>query len=200
MVDHAGDRRRIRAEDVLSIEDFEAIRSETYQSLRPRKALRRVAVGPYATLYFECYDTMWWQIHEMLRIEKGGAAQIDDELAAYNPLIPQGRELVATFMIEIDDPVRRARELVQLGGIEDTVALVCGDAVVAAVPEDDVERTNAVGKTSSIHFLHFPMTAAAMAQFKNADTECQLRIRHAAYGHAAILADTTRRELIGDLE
>jgi len=200
MADPAGARRQIRAEDLLSNEAFEEIRSETYRSLRPRKGLRRVAVGPYATFYFECYDTMWWQIHEMLRIEKGGAAQIDDELAAYNPLIPQGSELVATFMIEIDDPVRRARELAQLGGIEDSIELVCGDAVTAAVAEDDVERTNAAGKTSSIHFLHFPMNQAALANFKNLETECQLRIRHDAYGHAAVLGEATRQELMGDLE
>ena len=82
------------------------------------KKNRRLEVGPFATFYFESYDTMLHQVHEMLFIEKGGAEQLPDELAAYNPLIPQGSELVATVMFEIDDPVRRARVLGMLGGVE----------------------------------------------------------------------------------
>src|SRR5690606_12633858 len=96
------------------------------------------------------------QIQEMLYIERGGDAQLTDELAAYNPLIPQGRELVATFMIEIEDEARRRRILAKLGGIEKTITLEIDGAAIQAVPEADQERTTATGKTSSVHFLHFP--------------------------------------------
>ena len=94
---------------------------------------RRLEVGPFATFYFECYDTMLHQVQEMLFIEKGGEEQIEDELAAYNPLIPQGSELVATVMFEIDDPVRRARVLGMLGGVEDKAFIRVGGDTIRGV-------------------------------------------------------------------
>ena len=105
---------------------------------------------------------MLHQVHEMLAVEKGGNAQIEDELRAYNPLIPNGHELVVTMMIEIDDAGRRDRVLRELGGIDRMVALTVAGETIAGVPESDVERTTKEGKTSSVHFLRFPFTAASL--------------------------------------
>ena len=145
---------------------------------------------------------MWSQIHEMLWIEKGGEEQVADELDAYNPLIPNGRELVATMMFEIDDPRRRAQVLSRLGQVEETVTLRIGDETVTAMPElqDGVERTKEDGKTSSIHFLHFPLTDAQAAMFRNADTEVILGVGHENYAHMAVMPKAMRAELSGDLD
>ncbi len=113
-----------------------------------RKKNRRVEVGPYATFYFESYESMWLQVQEMLRIEKGGAEQIPGELEAYNPLIPQGSELIATLMLEIDDPNRRERLLRILAGIEEKVFLEFAGARIRATPTDYEDRTTPDGKTS----------------------------------------------------
>ena len=113
-------RHELTAADILPWAEYAKDRAEHRRRITAIKRHRRIEVGPYVTFYFESFDTMWLQVQEMLHIEKGGAAQLVDELAAYNPLIPKGRELVATFMIEIDDPLRRARVLAQLGGVEET--------------------------------------------------------------------------------
>ena len=102
-----GNRREITRADILPLAEYGQKRGEYRNRVLALKRHRRAEVGPVATFYFECYDTMWQQIHEMLWIEKGGEAQIEDELRAYNPLIPKGQELVATVMFEIDDPMRR---------------------------------------------------------------------------------------------
>src|ERR1700758_3210556 len=99
--------RKIVPQDLLSISDYDFRRAALKQNLLPVKKLRRVEVGPFVTFYFENYATMWLQVQEMLRIEKGGAEQLAGELEAYNPLIPQGDELIATMMLEIDDAERR---------------------------------------------------------------------------------------------
>jgi hypothetical protein len=193
-------KRRIERDDIMAPEDYANVRAERRRAVSEAKRHRRLAVGPDVTFYFENYVTMLHQVHEMLYIEKGGEEQIVDELAAYNPLIPRGRELVATMMIEIDDPDRRARVLAGLGGIEETVRLVIGDAQVAAVAETDVERTDAAGKTSSIHFLRFPLTDAQAVDFRDPDSRAVLAIEHAGYGHMAILPDEVRRSLVEDLD
>ena len=125
------------------------------------KKLRRIEVGPFATFYFENYATMWLQVQEMLRIEKGGDEQIAGELAAYNPLIPQGDELIATMMLEIEDDKRRNAVLLTLGGIEETVFLEIGGDVIRATPTEYDDRTTPDGKTSSVHWLRFKLTAGA---------------------------------------
>jgi len=153
-------KRHITRDDIIPDSDFAKVRNERRAELLPIKRLRRVALGPVATVYFECYDSMLFQIQEMLLIEKGGDAQILDELAAYNPLVPQGSELVATIMFEIDDPARRAAFLARLGGVEDQFLLEIGDDRVQGVPEGDVERTRDDGKASAIHFVRFPLTAS----------------------------------------
>jgi len=192
--------RAITRADILPMADYAKVRKERRAAVVLEKRQRRIEVGPFATFHFESYATMWLQVHEMLYIEKGGEAQIADELAAYNPLIPQGSELVATFMIEIEDADRRARELAKLGGIEQTVSLSFAGETIRAVPEDDIERTKADGKTSSVHFLHFPFGAAAIAAFRAPGTQVMLGVAHPNYGHIAVLPEATRALLAQDFD
>lgn len=174
------------------------------QRVKHRKALsevkksRRLAIGPHATLYFENWDTMWYQVQEMLWIEKGGAAQLPDELRAYNPLVPQGDELVATLMFGISDEFKRRKILAQLGGVEETISISIGGERVMAVAENDLERTTRDGKTSSVHFLHFPFTSLQIAAFRDLASDILVRIDHPDYGHAAIVGDAVRGELARD--
>ncbi|MBV9995549.1 MAG: DUF3501 family protein [Caulobacteraceae bacterium] len=192
-------QRRITAEDILPTETFAAERKARRAALLPHKRRRRVALGPYCTVYFESFETMLFQIQEMLLIEKGGPAQLADELAAYNPLVPQGRELVATVMFEIDDPVRRTRILGELGGVEDRFFLEIGDRRIAAVQEEDAERTREDGKTSSVHFLRFPFADPEAAAFKEPGVRALIGCDHPLYAHMAPLAHETRQELAADL-
>jgi len=160
-------RHQITRDDIMALEDYTAQRSKKKTAISALKKNRRVSVGPDATFYFESYDTMFHQIHEMLYIEKGGGDQIDDELSAYNPLIPNGRELVATLMFEIEEPNRREKFLSSLGGVEKTVSITLGDETITALPEEDVDRTNADGKASSVQFLHFPLTDEKIKKFRD---------------------------------
>ncbi|MEK7246110.1 MAG: DUF3501 family protein, partial [Pseudomonadota bacterium] len=186
--------------DIMSMDAYAKIRAERRRQISPLKASRRVAVGPDATFYFESHATMLHQIHEMLFVEKGGAAQIADEIAAYDPLVPKGANLSATFMIEIEDPVRRLASLKRLGGIEATMSLSFAGETVKAVPHDDAERTTEDGKTSSVHFFSFPFGAAEIEKFKKAGTEVVLAIRHPNYAHMAIVPEATRAELAKDFD
>ena len=194
------ENHEITRADLLAMEAYAGIRKERRAEVSAIKQNRRVGVGPFATFYFENYDTMWIQVHEMLFIEKGGDAQIDDELTAYNPLIPKGKELVATLMFEIPNEGQRNRELRRLTNVEDTVLLKVGDAVVRAVPESDVERTKADGKTSSVHFLKFPMTADQIEAFKDIAVPVVLQIDHDNYGHMAAISAASRAALQGDFD
>ena len=193
------DMRRVTADDIVSDSAYATQRKARRAALLPIKKLRRIALGPYCTLYFESYETMLFQIQEMLLTEKGGAEQLKDELAAYNPLIPQGRELVATVMFEIDEPVRRAHVLNQLGGVEAYFFLRVGDHHVFAKPEGDIDRTRD-GKTSSVHFLRFPMTEAQAEDFRDASRPVMVGCNHPRYGHLAVLSDESRAELDKDLD
>ncbi|MFN9928198.1 MAG: DUF3501 family protein [Phenylobacterium sp.] len=190
--------RRITPADLVPDAEFARVRSERRAALLPLKRLRRVDLGPLCTVYFESYETMLFQIQEMLLIEKGGADQVPDELAAYNPLIPQGSELVATVMFEIDDPVRRASILARLGGVEDTFFLRIGEERVAGLPEGDVERTRDDGKTSAIHFLRFALEPRHIAVFRDPATEILIGCGHERYSHLAGLSPATRAELSRD--
>ena len=193
-------KHEITPADIMSMEDYGRERSERRKRVTELKRNRRLAIGPDATFYFESYDTMFHQVHEMLFTEKGGEDQIEDELSAYNPLIPKGRELVATLMFEIDDPVRRARFLAGLGGVEETVSFEFAGETVKGVPEDDVDRTTADGKASSIQFLHFPFTDDQVAKFKEPGTEVMLKVAHEKYGHIAILSDAVKEALASDFD
>lgn len=193
-------KTEITRADILPYALYAQQRKERRRRLVEIKKNRRMAVGPFATFYFENYDTMFQQVHEMLHIEKGGEEQVHDELRAYNPLIPKGADLSATVMFEIDDPDRRHRELSRLGEVEKFVSLQFGGHVVTARAEDDVERTNAEGKTSSVHFLHFDLTPEQIALFKTPGTQVLAAITHPHYGHMAVMPEAVRAALAEDLD
>jgi hypothetical protein len=190
--------REVTRADLLPDAEFAKVRKERRAALLPVKRLRRLELGPFCSVYFENFDTMLFQIQEMLLTEGGGEAQVEDELAAYNPLIPQGAELVATVMFEIDDPVRRANTLARLGGVEDDFFLQIGEERAPGVPEGDVERTREDGKASSVHFLRFPLTPAQIAVFRDPKTQILIGCDHPAYSHLAGLSPATRAELSRD--
>jgi hypothetical protein len=193
-------KHELTAADILPWAEYAKARAEHRSRVSAIKRNRRVEVGPYVTFYFESFDTMWLQVQEMLHIEKGGAEQLKDELAAYNPLIPKGRELVATFMIEIDDALRRARVLAGLGGIEETAFFQLGASKIPALPEADQDRTTAEGKASSVQFVHFPFTEAQIAAFRQPGAQVILGFSHPAYSHMAVVAEATRAELARDFD
>src|SRR6195952_3892184 len=190
--------RKITAADILPDAQYNAKRAELRAASIAAKKLRRIEVGPYATFYFENYDSMWLQVQEMLRIEKGGAEQIPGELAAYNPLIPQGDELIATMMLEIEDEKRRNAVLLTLGGIEESVFLEIGGDVVRATPTEYDDRTTADGKTSSVHWLRFKLTPLQIAHFRADSERVVLGVSHPQYGHMAVLTAETRAALAKD--
>lgn len=189
--------------DIMAMADYGKVRAERRRKIALVKRNRRIEVGPFATFYFENRATMWHQVHEMLFIEKGGEDQIADELAAYNPLIPNGRELVATVMIEIDDERRRRTVLGRLGGFEETMFIRFGDTEIRAVPEDDIDRTTADGKASSVQFVHFPFTDAQSAAFKSGISgagEAIVGVGHPNYAHMAVMPAAVRESLAADLD
>ena len=191
-------QRKITQADILSTGEYDQQRKSLKANLIAMKKSRRIEVGPFATFYFENYATMWLQVQEMLRIEKGGAEQIPGELAAYNPLIPQGDELIATMMLEIEDEKRRNAVLLTLGGIEETVFMEIGGDVIRAAPTEYDDRTTADGKTSSVHWLRFKLTADQIAHFKNGTERVVLGVSHPHYGHMAVLTVEARAALARD--
>jgi hypothetical protein len=191
-------QRHITAADIMPMAEYGKIRREHRRKLVEMKRKRRVHIGPHVSLYFENFDTMWAQVHEMLFIERGGDEQLEGELAAYNPLIPQGLELVATMMIEIEDEAVRRRILASLGYVEDMVQLSFKGHTVKAVPEADIDRTTEEGKTSSVHFLHFTFTKEQVAAFKTPGTQVIAGITHPQYGHMAALPEESRAALAQD--
>ena len=186
--------------DILPPAEYARNRSEWKRKIGALKRDRRVAVGPYVTFYFESRDTMWLQVQEMIYIEKGGMAQAADELAAYNSLVPNGTELIATFMIEIDDPIRRKNVLDGLGGIEETAFLRVGGETILGVAETDQDRTTAEGKASSVQFVHFAFTPGQIAVFRLGEGEVLLGFTHPRYGHMAVVPDAVRAALATDFD
>ena len=147
-----------------------------------------IALGPYAAFYFESYETMLAQVQEMLYIEKGGDEQLQNELSAYNPLIPNGKELIATLMFEIDNPISRAAFLGKVGGIEETVYMKINGEKIKAVLKEDVDRTSAEEKASSVQFIHFNFTDDQIEKFKSNSSEIELGIDHKEYSHSTKLS------------
>ena len=188
----------VEKSDLISKEVYEKERKGYRKKLVEFKKKRRVPLGPYATFYFENFQTILAQIQEMLHIEKGGDAQLKDELSAYNPLIPKGEDLVATLMFEIDDPILRADFLGKVGGIEEKVYIYINDDKVKATSEKDVDRTSAEGKASSVHFLHFYFNANQIEKFKDSRTGIKLSIEHDLYNHEVKIATETKNALIKD--
>lgn len=193
-------KHELVAADILPMAAYTKVRAERRRSMVELKRRRRVEVGPFVTFHFECYETMWHQVQEMLFIEKGGPAQIPGELEAYNPLVPRGDELVATIMIEIEDPVRRNRVLAGLGGIEETASLSFAGEVIKGEPETDQDRTTEEGKASAVQFVHFRFAPAQIAKFRVAGTQVILGLAHANYGHMAVMPDSVRAELAKDFD
>jgi len=193
-------KHEISRDDIMPMADYERERQERRRAMVALKRRRRLEVGPVCLFHFESYETMWAQIHEMLYIEKGGEAQIADELAAYNPLIPKGRELVATVMFEIDDPERRASLLGKLGGIEETACLRIGGETIRGRAEADVDRTSSAGKASSVQFIHFPVSDAQVAAFRKPGAEVLVGFTHPHYGHMAVMPEEVRGALAEDFD
>ena len=191
--------RDLTRADILPMDRYERERRDHRKRISALKQNRRVEVGPYATFYFENFDTMWHQVHEMLAVERGGEPQIMDELAAYNPLIPKGSELVATVMFEIEDPVQRDKLLHRLGGVEHKIYLSFAGEKVMGEADPTRENTSPEGKASSVQFLRFPLSKEQKVKFKAPGTQVVAGIEHANYGHMAVLPETTRQALAEDL-
>ena len=191
-------KRTLTAVDILSLNEYERVRGDKRRDILAAKKNRRVAVGPYATFYFESYDTMWMQVQEMLRIEKGGAAQMKDELDAYAPMVPQGNELVATVMFEIEDPGKRQEVLSLLGGVEHKLQLRFGGEIITGEPERDLEYTSPEGKASSVQFAHFRFAPQQLLKFRAPDAEVLVAISHPQYNHMAVMPQVVKEEVLKD--
>ena len=190
--------KEIRKEDIMPLEIYVKQRKELRKKIVDLKKNRRISLGPYATFYFESYETMLAQIQEMLYIEKGGNDQLKDELTAYNPLIPKGKELIATLMFEIDNPVSRSAFLGKVGGIENNVFMKIDNDVVQAFPEEDVDRTSSEGKASSVQFVHFKFNDEQINKFKSGFSEVEIGINHKEYSHTTKLNELNVKSLSKD--
>tara|TARA_X000001036_G_scaffold13110_1_gene11244 strand:+ start:270 stop:863 length:594 start_codon:yes stop_codon:yes gene_type:complete len=190
--------REVTKADLIPADEYAKNRKAYRKEIVNYKKDRRVALGPYANFYFESYETMKAQIQEMLHIEKGGEEQLKDELAAYNPLIPKGKELVATLMFEIDNPLSRAEFLNNVGGIEEKVFLKIGNEIIKSIPEQDVDRTSAEGKASSVQFIHFEFSDEQIKKFKDMSTEVIIGVEHEMYAHTVKLTKNNKQALALD--
>ena len=192
------ENREIQKEDIMPLEAYTKNRKELRKNIVNFKKDRRIALGPYATFYFESYETMLAQVQEMLYIEKGGDEQLKDELIAYNPLVPNGKELVATLMFEIDNPVSRAAFLGKVGGIEEKVFIKIDGEVIKAIPEVDVDRTSANGKASSVQFVHFNLNDEQIKKFKSEGVDVEIGMDHKEYSHTTKLSVESLKSLSAD--
>jgi hypothetical protein len=191
------EKKLIVKEDIMPLDVYTKNRKELRKNIVEFKKDRRIALGPYATFYFESFETMLAQVQEMLYIEKGGDEQLKDELEAYNPLIPDGKELIATLMFEIDNPISRAAFLGKVGGIEDNVFMSVDGEMIKAVPEKDVDRTSSEGKASSVQFIHFSFNDKQISKFKDL-SEIEIGINHKEYSHTTKLHKNTINSLSAD--
>ena len=192
------DKREIEKKDIMPLDIYIKQRKNLRKDIVEFKKNRRISLGPYATFYFESYETMLAQVQEMLYIEKGGDDQLKDELTAYNPLIPNGKELVATLMFEIDNPISRAAFLGKVGGIEEKVYMKIDGDLIKAVPEKDVDRTSSNGKASSVQFIHFKFNNEQIEKFKSNSLNVEIGIDHKEYSHTTKLTDLSIQSLSAD--
>ena len=191
---------KLTRDDLYSLEQYADIRNDFRAKVMAHKQNRKVAIGPHMTLYFEDRLTMQYQIQEMLRIEKiFEAAGIEEELGAYNPLIPDGSNWKATFMIEYSDVEERKAALERMIGIEDQVWVqVAGHDKVLAIADEDLEREDAT-KTSSVHFLRFEL-APEMAAAVKSGAAISMGVDHAEFGSQVDAVEQgTRDSLTADL-
>lgn len=184
---------------ILAEKTYATERKQRRQEIIALKRHRRVAIGPYAVLHFENFTTMLYQIQEMLWIEKGGAEQLEDELRAYAPLVPSGRELVATMMLEIDDKALRQIVLRQLGNIDSSVYMQIEETKIMGRPEQDGERNTQEGRTSSVHFLRFPLTKSQAAAISSSTSEVKIGIAHPHYNFRIVLTREQKQALSRDV-
>ena len=190
--------RQIQKQDLLPQDSYAKNRKQLRKKLLEFKENRRIPLGPHATFYFENFETMLGQIQEMLHIEKGGDEQLKDELNAYNPLIPKGKELIATLMFEIDNPTLRTNFLNKVGGIEEKVYMQIGREKIEAISETDVDRTSAEGKASSVQFIHFNFSEEQILKFKDLNTQVIIGINHSLYSYTVEIPKDTKSSLMKD--
>jgi hypothetical protein len=190
---------QLTRDDLYSLEKYAQVRSEFRAQVMAHKKARQVAVGPHATLYFEDRLTMQYQIQEMLRAERiFESAGIQDELDAYNPLIPDGSNWKATFMIEYEDVDERREALTRLKGIEGLMWVqVAGFDKAFAIADEDMEREDET-KTSSVHFLRFELAAPMVAAMKSG-ADLSIGSDHPEYGYQVQVPPATRDSLAADL-
>ena len=183
----------------MSLEQYAEKRGEFRQQVLAHKKHRQVMLGPNSTLYFEDRLTLLYQIQEMLRIEKVFEADgINEELEAYNPMVPSGRNFKATYMIEYTDPEIRAAQLQKMVGIEDLVWMqVAGFDKVWAIADEDLERSTET-KTSAVHFMRFEMSDE-MAEALKKGTNWNIGVQHPVYTYDLKVEGATRESLLNDL-
>ena len=193
--------KKLTREDLFSLEKYAQVRNGFRADVMEHKKDRRLAIGPNANLYFEDRKTIQYQVQEMLRIEKIFEAKgITEELESYNPLIPDGKNWKATFMLEFDEVEERRRKLSELMGVESSVWLqIEGFDRIVPVSNEDLERTTDT-KTSSVHFMRFELTDDMIAALKGG-AALSAGIDHPNY-HVSVeqVADTIRNALIHDLD
>jgi len=192
------EKKIVEKQDLIPQDEYAKNRKKIRKDLVNFKKSRRLAIGPYATFYFENFDTMLAQIQEMIHIEKGGEEQLKDEINAYNPLIPKGKELVATLMFEIDNLTLRSNFLNKVGGIEEKIYIKISNEIIKAVPETDVDRTSEEGKASSVQFVHFNFSEQQIKKFKDPNCEVSVSIDHSLYNHSSKLSQLTKDALEKD--
>ncbi|WP_455219907.1 DUF3501 family protein [Kaarinaea lacus] len=173
--------QKLSKDTLYSLEEYSNIRKDFRKKVMEHKKNRQVHIGPHATLYFEDLLTMQYQVQEMLRIERIFEAEgIEEELSAYNPLIPDGTNWKATFMIEYGDPEERKVALQKMVGIEDRVWVqVEGFEQVFAIADEDLERATQ-DKTSSVHFMRFELSDAMIAAAREG-SKISMGIDHVNY-------------------
>ena len=194
------ENRKIESSDLLEYSAYAKERRSIRKEVVQMKKNRRVELGPHSTFYFENFFTMKAQIQEMLYIEKGGDEQLKDELEAYNPLVPQGSELVATYMFEIDNPNTRKKVLSSLGNVENKLFININGTKLYATPEEDVDRTDNSGKTSSVHFIHFKFSDKQVEEFKNPNSRIEIGTDHDNYLHTTVLSKEVKEALAKDFK
>ena len=192
------EKKQIVKEDLMQANVYAESRKQIRKNLVEFKKNRRIALGPYATFYFESFETMVAQVQEMLHIEKGGDEQLKDELIAYNSLVPNGKELTATLMFEIDNPLSRGAFLGKVGGIEEKIFMKIDNEEIKAVPEADVDRTSEEGKASSVQFIHFKLNDDQISKFKSGNFNIELGIDHKEYAHTTKLTKENIKSLSAD--
>ena len=191
---------KLKRNDLWSLEEYATERESFRAMILKHKKVRQVALGPHATLYFEDRLTMKYQVQEMLRVERiFELEEIEEELAAYNPLIPDGRNWKATFMIEYGDEDERREALSKMGGIEETLWVQVGNGEKSyAITNEDMERTRDT-KAAAVHFTRFELSDTDLASIKNGH-EIRFGLDHQSLATTVTLDVKERLSLVADLD